>query len=178
MIISTLAPDYDNRCSHLTCSSFDVKYLYPWQHGYHKTESPYPAVIPAPSVQQLPFPTGLEGLLYQRQEIIHSKIQLLLSEITQRRILKDQNLYHIDVDQCACRNIIYLIGSHYLDRRRVDIERKIIDLEQEKRREKSDYFRDILFLRKELRESLIEKLEEDQKTEVFMNMPEESLCPT
>ena len=46
------------------------------------------------------------------------------------------------------------------------------DLEQEKRRERSAYFRDILFLRKELRESFVEKLEEEQKAEMFMSPTE------
>jgi len=68
---------------------------------------------------------------------------------------------------------MYFIGVDYKDRRRVDIEKKIIDLEQEKRRERAAYFRDVLFLRKELRESFIEKLEEEQKAEIFMNPKEE-----
>ena len=63
-----------------------------------------------------------------------------------------------------------------MDGRRVDIEKKIIDLEQEKRRERAAYFRDILFLRKELRESFIEKLEEDQKADIFINQQEEVPC--
>jgi len=54
-----------------------------------------------------------------------------------------------------------------MDRRRIELEEKILDLEQEKRREKAGYFRDVLFLRKELRESLIEKLEEEQKARFF-----------
>ena len=54
----------------------------------------------------------------------------------------------------------------------VELERKIIDLEQEKRKEKAGYFNDILFLKKELRETLIEKLEEEQKA-MILNKPEE-----
>ena len=119
-------------------------------------------------------PTGLEGLLYQRQEVIHSKIHMVLTEIDQRRIMKDYHLYRIDLDKCACQNLIYFIGKEYKDRRRVDIEKKMIDLEQEKRRERAAYFRDILFLRKELRESFIEKLEEDQKMDMFTNPTEVS----
>jgi len=101
---------------------------------------------------------------------------MVLYEINQRRIMKDENLHQIDLDQCACINLIYHIGKEYKDRRRVDIEKKIIDLEQDKRRERASYFKDILFLRKELRESLIEKLEEDQKLSLFANNPEELPC--
>ena len=55
----------------------------------------------------------------------------------------------------------------------MDVERKIIDLEQEKRREQTDYFRDILFLKKELRETLIEKLEEQQRLALLAEGEEE-----
>jgi hypothetical protein len=64
------------------------------------------------------------------------------------------------------------------DRNRIDIERKIIDLDQEKRMEQTSYFRDILFLRKELRDAFIEKLEENQKTEMLLDGREESTCLT
>jgi len=60
------------------------------------------------------------------------------------------------------------------DKKRMDVERKIIDLEQEKRREQTDYFRDILFLKKELRETLIEKLEEKQRLALLAEGEEES----
>ena len=101
---------------------------------------------------------------------------MVLYEINQRRLMKDENLYKIDLDQCSCRNLIYHIGKEYKDRRRVDIEKKIIDLEEEKRREQTSYFKDILFLRKELRESLIEKLEEGQTLELLTNQQEELPC--
>jgi len=101
---------------------------------------------------------------------------MVLSEIYQRRQLKEHNIYQICCDQCSCRNLIYLVGDIYMDKRRIELERKIIDLEQEKRREKTGYFRDILFLKKELRESLIEHLEEQQKADMFINGTEELPC--
>lgn len=114
----------------------------------------------------------------QRRDVIHSKIKMLISEIYNRYELKKENIYQIDLDQCACRNLIYLMGDVYLDRRRIDLERKIIDLGQEKRSEQAGCFKDILFLKKELRESLIEKLEEEQKSDFFTNKAEELPCNT
>ena len=61
---------------------------------------------------------------------------------------------------------------------RIELERKIIDLEQDKRMEQTSYFRDIMFLKKDLREALIEKLEENQKTEMLLDGREESTCLT
>jgi len=177
LIISTIIPGYENRNlpTTFTYAPPAIKYLYPQKYGYNKTSLLYPVPFPLDK-KSSSYSTGLEGLLYQRQEVIHSKIQMVLTEINQRRILKDENLYKIDLDQCACLNLIYHIGKDYKDKRRVDIEKKIIDLEEEKRRERTTYFRDILFLRKELRESFIEKLEEDQKADIFITKQEELPC--
>ena len=122
------------------------------------------------------FGPSLDDLMNQRRDIIHSKTQMLISEIYKRYELKKDNLYQIDLDQCACRNLIFLMGDVYLDKRRIELERKIIDLEQEKRKEQAGCFKDILFIKKELRESIIEKLEEEQKADFFMNKPEELPC--
>ena len=114
----------------------------------------------------------LEDLMSQRQEITDSKIQMLASDICQRYRLRDENLYRINLDQCECRNLIFEIGDGVWDKKRMELENKIIDLEKEKRMEQTSYFRDILFLKKELRESLIEKLEDRQKTDLFQNQAE------
>ena len=116
---------------------------------------------------------GLEHLMLQRQDLIFSKIDMLYTEIYERRQIKETNLYRINLDQCCFKNMIYERGSHLWDKNRLELEHKIIDLEQDKRREASNYFRDISFIRKELRESLIEKKEEEQKANLLMNQPEE-----
>lgn len=174
MIINTIISDYENRNAPVEFSYAPpaIKYLYPHRYGYHRSDVYRSITLPCPR-KPLSYATGLglEDLLHQRQEVIDSKIRMVLTEIDQRRIMKDDHLHRIDLDQCTCHNLIYHIGKDYKDRRRVDIEKKILDLEQEKRRERADYFRDILFLRKELRESFIEKLEEDQRADIFTNSP-------
>ena len=173
---STIIPDYENRNAPTTFTYAPpaIIYLYPKRYGYNPVRpSSYPSAY-----HRSPKPTSdatglsLDSLLEQKQEVIDSKIRMVLTEIDQRRVMKDYHIYRIDLDQCTCRNLIYFLDKHYQDRRRVDIEKKIIDLEQEKRRERSAYFRDILFLRKELRESFVEKLEEEQKAEMFMSPTE------
>ena len=115
---------------------------------------------------------GLEHLMQQKQEIVSSKIQMLNTDIGQRYKLKNDNLYLIDRDQCTCKNLINALGDHFYDPKRLEMERKILDLEQEKRRETAGCFRDILFLKRDLRESEIERLEEDQKMCFFTNKEE------
>jgi len=70
------------------------------------------------------------------------------------------------------------MGEEIFDKIRMDLERKILDLEQEKRREETTFFRDISFLNKDLRDSLIEKLEENQKASLMLNQGEELPCNT
>ena len=114
-----------------------------------------------------PYDAGLEDLMYKRGEIIDSRIRMIFSEIYERNTLLDKNIYQISVDQCNCKNLIYMMDRDIWDKKRIDIERKIIDLEQEKRLQQANCFRDLLFIRKELRESLVEKLEEKQKTDML-----------
>jgi hypothetical protein len=106
---------------------------------------------------------GIEFLFRQNQEVIDSKIHMLYAEMGSRAILKEKNLYSINYDQCGFRNLIYQMCQYSFDRRRVELERKIIDLEQEKRREEKDFFKDLMFLNKELRFAKIEEMEEKQK---------------
>ena len=113
--------------------------------------------------------TGLNDLMHQKEQLIQTKILMLDCDIKHRYTLKSQNLYEIALNQCTCRNLIYLIGEQVLDKRRIELERKILDLERERRQEQVGYFRDILFLKKELRDTLIEQLEEQQKASIFTN---------
>lgn len=174
MIISTVIPDYENRNAGLTYIPVEnpIKYFYPVRYGYNRTALLY--AMSSYHHKASATGLGLDDLLGQRQDVIDTKIRMILKEIDQRRILKEDNLYKICLDQCTCRSLIHQLGTTYMDKRWVDLERKTIDLEQEKRQEITGYFRDILFLRKELRESIIEDLEESQKKEIFMNESEET----
>jgi hypothetical protein len=119
---------------------------------------------------------GFEQLISQRQDLIFSNIEMLYTEIYKRQKIKDMNIYRINIDQCYFKNLIYQMNDNIWDKNRVELERKIIDLEQEKRKEEANCFKDTLFIQKELRQSLIEKLEEQQKARFFMDQPEELAC--
>ena len=142
-------------------------YLYPTNtHTYHRNYAPGYLTPTSPAQS---YGAGLNDLMRQRQQLIQTRILMLDSDIRHRYTLKNQNLYEIALNQCACRNLIFLIGEQVMDKRRIELERKILDLEQERRQEQVGYFRDILFLKKELRDTLIEQLEEQQKVSVFTN---------
>ena len=172
MILNTTTQGHEDQNLPGLYVPIDPKYIYPGKgnsvrDGYHWNLS-------SKEDNNQPFGYGLEQLMFQKKEIIDSRIQMLVSEIYQRHTLQNDNLYRISLDQCACRNLIFDMGDHVWDKRRLDFEHKIIDLEQEKRRELTSYFKDVLFLRKELRETLIERLEDKQKGDLFKDQGEES----
>ena len=120
--------------------------------------------------------SGYDSFIRNKEETINLKISLLYDEIKNRYNLKTENIYQINIDQCECNNMIFSIGEEIFDKRRLELERKILDLEQEKRREEASFFRDVSFLNKELRYTLIEKLEEKQKANLMLNQEEELPC--
>ena len=119
---------------------------------------------------------GFEQLISQRQNLIYSSLEMLYAEIYKRHKIKEVNIYRINIDQCSFKNLIYQMNDYIWDKNRIELERKIIDLEQEKRKEEANCFKDTLFIQKELRQSLVEKLEEQQKARFFMDQTEELPC--
>jgi hypothetical protein len=168
--LSKTEKDFNNQNAMRLYVPMDPKYMYPAENRingrYTWSNSSY-------DTNNQPADYGLEHLMLQRQDLIFSKIDMLYSEIYDRRKIKETNLYRINLDQCCFKNMIYARGDHLWDKNRLDLEHNIIGLEQDKRREESNYFRDISFIRKELRQSLIEKKEEEQKANLFMNQQEE-----
>ena len=154
---------------------FDPKYLY-FENKTAMNNGNYQNDLFSTDYKEPTLEVGLEQLMDQRQEILSSKIQMLHLEIYKRQTLADANLYQINLDQCTCKNLIYRIGNEFFDKKRIELERKIIDLEEEKRREKANSFKDVLFLQKELRETLIEKQEEEQKVNMLINQAEDLTC--
>lgn len=145
----------------------DPKYFdYENRYGISKSQTYAKEVAPIPVTTE----AGIEGFLQQKNDVIDYKIQILYSEMGLRSYINSQILYRINCDQCTCQNLIMARGEEFLDRQRMDLEKKIIDLEQEKRREETAFFRDLSFLNKELRFARIEALEEKQKQAMCLNM--------
>jgi hypothetical protein len=178
-LILTTITDWNSKGTDLSVPYLtrNPRYLYPERYQVkdsHATGLSGPSYLTfAPEKDPLG-DAGLEDLMLKKGEIMDSRIEMLLSEIYQRRKLQDENLNQINLDQCTCRTLIYRMHPFYLDKKKMDMERKIIELEEEKRKEQTSYFRDILFIKKELRDTLIEKLEEEQKLALFAGQQEET----
>ncbi len=112
---------------------------------------------------------SFEQLMLQKNKNVLAKIDMLNTDIFSRYEISRTNIYDINVDQCTCKSMIYNLEADVPSQKRIDLERKIIDLEQEKRKEKCSCFRDLMFLKKDLRMALMEKYEEEQKMEMLMD---------
>ncbi len=105
----------------------------------------------------------LGTMLTQGKELATYRIGLLEEELKTRRALMDANLNGINYDQTVMKSIILLRGEDLWDKYRLRLEESILNLETEKRREVSSYFRDVMWLNREMRQSQVEAKEEDQK---------------
>lgn len=126
--------------------------------------------VTEPKLSANDYATGIEQFLEQKQDLNRYKIQLLYTEIGVRSYINGQLLYRINQDQCTCQNLIMARGDRFLDRQRIELENRILDLEAEKRREEAAFFRDLSFLNRELRQARIETLDEYHKQAMCLNM--------
>jgi hypothetical protein len=146
----------------------DPRY-FDYENRYHVPNQLYtPGLSPEP-VATTP---GIEEFLQQKQYINQYQIQMIYAAMGVRSYINGQILYRINYDQCTCRKLIMGRGGIFYDRQRMELENKILDLESEKRREETAFFRDLSFLNKELRFAKIEALEEKHKQALCLNMEE------
>jgi hypothetical protein len=148
----------------------DPKY-FDYEDRYHSPHVKQSYAVPithAPMVKT----HGIEEFMQQKQDINRYKIKMLYTVMGIRSYINDQLLYRINYDQCICRNLIMSRGDEFFDRQRIDLENKILDLEAEKRREETAFFRDLSFLNKELRFEKVSALEEQHKQALCLNMEE------
>ena len=121
MILNTATTGYGSQNLPALQSSIDKYYLY--SHKYQTANSHY-FCIPNTNYNNQISESGLEDLMNQRRDIIHAKVQMELSDIYQRHRIKEDSLYQICLDQCSCRNLIYLMGEDmYMDKRRFRVWR-------------------------------------------------------
>ena len=116
--------------------------------------------------------SGLDILLGQRKDLLQAKVDMLGQEMLERRLLRQRSIYRMDLDQCSIKDVIFQRGEYLWDRYRLKLEQSILDLEQEKRRAYENYFRDLLFLKRDLRMALLEEMEDAQKAALLIDHSE------
>ena len=115
----------------------------------------------------------LDQLMGQKRELLRSKIEMILSGIEERKKIREENLLKIDKDSCDCTNMIFQMPPYRkygFDRERLTIEKMKKDLEKQKRMEEVNYFRDLASLQKDLKDTIIEYLSEQNKQSLITGL--------
>lgn len=173
-------------------SYFDLKYKYTparvinWQN-YSWLSEPYSTgaaegdttglLQSSPSTDLLET-NQIAEIMNDRKELLRSKIEMIVSGIGERKRIKQDNIYKIDKDSCELNNIIFKMPYYrrfFFGRERLMVERMKMDLESQKRMEEVSYFRDLSLLHKDLKDTIIEYMSEQNKQKLLSNL-EETKC--
>ena len=123
------------------------------------TDERHPRVEPSES--------AIDDIFEDRLGLIRSKLDLILLQLKNRRGINQSILYQIDSDSCRVQSLQHDLGlrAYAMGADRLTLEKLKLDLERQKRMEQVSYFRDTGMLNKDLKDTLIEYLEEVQKSE-------------
>jgi hypothetical protein len=119
---------------------------------------------------------SIDEIFKDRLSLIRSKIELILLQLAQRKEINQKISNQIDEDSCNAQNLIFTMDpkQYQIGRDRIQLERIKFDLERQRRMERASYFRDTGFLNKELKDTLIQYLDETQKSSLIGEMEEET----
>ena len=107
-----------------------------------------------------------DEIFKDRLDLIRSKLELILLQLNQRRTINQKILYQIDKDSCKVQSLNFEMGprAYEMGRERLTLEQMQFDLKQQKRMEEASYFKDTGLLNTQLKDTLIEYMEEKQKS--------------
>ena len=106
-----------------------------------------------------------DEIFKDRLDLIRSKLELILLQLDQRKAINQKILYQIDKDSCKVQtlNLEMGPGAYEMGRERLTFEQMQFDLKRQKRMEETSYFKDTGLLNTQLKDTLIEYMEEKQK---------------
>jgi len=107
-----------------------------------------------------------DEIFKDRLDLIRSKLELILVQLNQRKAISQKILYQIDKDSCKVQTLNFEMGprAYEMGRERLTLEQMQFDLKQQKRMEETGYFKDTGLLNTQLKDTLIEYMEEKQKS--------------
>ena len=106
-----------------------------------------------------------DEIFKDRLDLIRSKLELILLQLDQRKAINQNILYQIDKDSCRVQTLNFEMGpgAYEMGRERLTFEQMQFDLKRQKRMEETSYFKDTGLLNTELKDTLIQYMEEKQK---------------
>ena len=118
----------------------------------------------------------IEDILQDRKNLIRSKIELILLQLGQRKTINHDVIKSINYDMCKTQT--FLMGMDHenqaLDRNRLSIEQLQFDLDRQLRMEQLNYFKDTGMLNRDLRDALIQYVDQVQKDSIINRLEVET----
>ena len=110
-----------------------------------------------------------DQIFEDRLSLIRSKLELILLQLGQRKTINQQILYQIDRDGSRVQNLYFDLGprAHDMGQDRMGIEKMRFDLQRQRRMEETNYFKDAALLNRDLKDTLIQYIEEVQKNSLI-----------
>ena len=117
----------------------------------------------------------IDDILHDRKNIIQSKIELILLQLSQRKGINHDVVKSINYDMCKTQT--FLMGMDHenqaMDKNRLSLEQLQFDLERQLRMEQLNYFRDTGMLNRDLRDALIQYIDQVQKDSIINRLGDE-----
>jgi len=108
---------------------------------------------------------SIDEILQDRKNLIRSKIEMLLLQLSQRKSINQEITQRINYDLCKAQTLIMEMGYdiHGISRNKLPLEKIKFDLEGQIRMEQTSYFRDTGMLNRDLRDALVQYIDQVQK---------------
>lgn len=108
--------------------------------------------------------------------MVRASLENILSQVEERKRIKERNLLSIRKDMCKCQSYLLeiealanLLYTHDISmgRRRTNLDGQMFSLKKDLRAEELSYWRDLVFLKKEFMESLKEYQAAEKRKELL-----------
>ena len=110
-----------------------------------------------------------DDIFEDRLGLIRSKLELILLQIKKRKEINTDILYQIENDNCRVQTLQFELCPlpYETGPDKITLEKMKLDLQRQKRMEQVSYFKDTGFLNRDLKETLIQYMEEVQKSDLI-----------
>lgn len=118
---------------------------------------------------QTPCVDSTDNMFEDRLSLIRSKLELILLQLAERKKINRKILYQIDQDGCYIQNLYFELGpkAYGLSSEKLTLNKMNLDLERQRRTEQTAYFNDTANLNRDLKDTLVQYMDEVQKNKML-----------
>ena len=142
-----------------------------YEHLYRYRYKTLPDYLKIPQKAYNLLPTisdddSLDAILNSKRDLLLDKLAMLTQALDERRKITSDIFANIQKDSTWCQNQIFEIEKLYDPKLEREWKRNMLDLNRERRQERTAYFRDLTMIQKELRDTMLEYIKEKQMEEL------------